>query len=244
MADDDALRILKKRYANGEISRKKYLQEKRDLEDEDKEDDNDSESGKPGGLPSGVQWPPPASTPGGGGGGIGKIGIVSVLVFVIIFGGFLFFLGYGNLFFEFLPGLFSSTTTIPQGSAYYSGSCNAYSGFNCTNPSFSTTTGYLNFTLGQSTGATLYNIELTCVAANVSSASSVHFYYFVNRSTQNSTFIRSGGTTYLSGLPCVSPYTGRFYGYILLNYTDSQAQASMSNTWHTARVALLNVTLV
>lgn len=134
-------------------------------------------------------------------------------------------------------------------------SCVTSSGFLCTQPTL-TTSGALTFNFGQSTGATLYNLELGCAATP--SVTSVTFNSItaagvVQVATTTGNTFANGQSATVSGLPCyggnlnpigIQSIGASYTGYIWISYTTSSSAESASNPWLYAKVATLKTPVI
>ena len=151
----------------------------------------------------------------------------------------------------FSLGVFSGTNLLGQ-------SCVASPGYLCENLVLGTG-GTLSFTIGQSTGQAIYNVELACAAtANANGGPgpggtafepivSGTASYATVANEANGVTIPDGGTVNVAGLTCYdntnaalsSPALGTaFTGFLWLNYTTSYSNTPSS--WSTIKIATVS----
>ena len=101
MSDEDHIKILKQRYAKGEISKKEYLEMKEELDESENESENSDNTVK-----NEIKTERKSSAVGDFFGGLVKLVVVLVVLAVILVLGILYFLSNGTL-----GSLFSGAVT-------------------------------------------------------------------------------------------------------------------------------------
>jgi hypothetical protein len=146
-------------------------------------------------------------------------------------------------------------------------SCLGSPGYSCQSPLLNSA-GFLSFTLGQSTGSTLYNVQLACASTAASSGlpydanSLTNPFQGVNAVSGTAIpavitgllTLSSGQTSQVSNVVCynaagspidVSPNDAlgtSFSGTLYVNYTTgSSPPSAASNPWQTAKLATLTI---
>ncbi len=149
----------------------------------------------------------------------------------------------------FQLGVFSSGTLT--GTA-----CIATSGYYCSNPTL-TTGGTLTFIFGQSTGSTLYNLEIACTDAGntlgpypITSFNSITGTGLAIVASSTGNQLNSGQSIVVSALPCYTssgvfigsrPVGYAYSGYIWVNYTQYATPAGAGNPWQTVKSSAITV---
>ena len=149
----------------------------------------------------------------------------------------------------FQLGVFSGASLVGT-------SCIGSPGYLCKSPTL-TASGYLTFTLGQNTGATLYNVELACASSPDSTGQPYpnSAYNSISSSglslpastTGNS--LVNGQTLTISQLPCYSPsgtlssgnIGASFSGYIWVQYTTQSGAEGAGNLWYTNKAMTIRL---
>ena len=159
---------------------------------------------------------------------------------------------------------------IFNGSTLLGTSCVAAPGFLCSNPVL-LTTGNVAFTIGQTTGSTLYNVALGCAATSLGNGlpnpsgavvmlapsggvMSTNTMSPANTAVGLGQSLTSGQTLSISGLPCFgttgtalpagSAIGTAFSGRIWLNYTSLVGPVSVANPMLTQKIASLTIRVV
>ena len=127
----------------------------------------------------------------------------------------------------------SSSTSTSTTTIIYKGACIAFSGFTCSDASLSPK-GTLTIMLSQTSGTTMYNIQLGCgTTYQISGLPNAKFYNF----TQNLT----SGRLSLFNLSCSGVNNNTFDGYVWLNYTNFARKPSYNNSYLEAKVASVSI---
>ncbi len=165
-----------------------------------------------------------------------------------------------------LPGKVINYTQLISNTGYGSGTtCIAAPGFLCQAPTLATN-GNLSFSFGESTGSSMYNIGLGCVATsnNYGHPNPGNAVVLLNTygeatsevaSSLNTTsfYMNSGSEDFISNLKCFgasgSPISSitqgsTFTGSLFLNYTTNSSAPSSTNPWLSVKVATLTLKAV
>ncbi|MDE1825493.1 MAG: hypothetical protein KGH61_01480 [Candidatus Micrarchaeota archaeon] len=155
---------------------------------------------------------------------------------------------------------------ILNGNAFLITSCLPQPGFLCQTPTLNTQ-GNLSFSLGQSTGSTVYNIAVGCAtgATSIGLPSNGLVYMYSNGlatpwlanvanaglASGNALSLTSGSQQTLSGIKCFTanpvnaltgPSIGTAYsGTVWVNYTLSNGAVSTSNPFVTQKMATVSL---
>jgi hypothetical protein len=154
----------------------------------------------------------------------------------------------------FMMGVFGSSTA-------FGNACLANVGYLCKTSQL-LMDGTLTFNFGQSTGSSLYNLQLACASTAASTGLPNPVTAFNSISSTGSALpasntgntIVNGQTMTVSSLPCYgatgqplsSPALGvGFSGYIWVNYTIGSGTASAaSNPWHTVKAITIKTSVI
>ena len=127
----------------------------------------------------------------------------------------------------------STSTSTTTTTIIYRGTCNGLNGFWCSNATLSTS-NMVSITLAQSSGNTLYNVQIDCGTLLFNESYITQFKNYTSAWLNNQ--VRE------LNLTCTTAHNGTFSGGIWISYTQLSGQPDNKlNSYHTIEIATVTI---